>query len=77
MQKNNLTIQGLKIVIIFYSIMAVSSISILFLMMIPSDYNIYFMAIAGILTLVSLLGLYIGIRKIYAGSKEYGEAHVK
>jgi hypothetical protein len=75
-QNKSLTLKGLKHVIIFYSIMFVTSAVIIFISSIEDPMNLLFIiSIGSIIILLSLLGIYISIGKIYAGNKGFGKEH--
>lgn len=76
-QYKSLTLKGLKQVIIFYSIMFLTSAIIILISSIENPMNLLFIAsIGSIIALLSLLGIYISIGKIYAGNKGFGIKHV-
>jgi hypothetical protein len=69
------TLKGLKMVTIFYFIMFISSI---FLIIGQYYYDMWeIAATAALLILISLLMIYLGIRDIKKGNKEFGEKHEK
>ena len=76
-QYKSLTLKGLKQVIIFYSIMFLTSTIIILISSIEDPMNLLFIvSIGSIIVLLSLLGIYISIGKIYAGNKGFGIDHV-
>jgi hypothetical protein len=71
-----LTLKGLKHVIIFYSIMFLNSAIMIFISSIEDPMNLLFIISVGlIIGLLSLLGIYISIGKIYASNKGFGINH--
>jgi len=72
---NSYTIKGLKTILIFYILMTIVTV-IINLIQYSDDYKLISFILA-IFVLVSLLMIYLGIKDIHKGKKEYGPEHEK
>lgn len=78
MDEENLTVKGLKIVTIAYSILFLSSFLILLSSITGIRFEIiYIEVIASFTSLISLAIIYFGIQFIYKGNKEFTKEHEK
>lgn len=69
------TIEGIKTVIIFYSLLFILSTIGIFFGYFIMEYLFIFYFIITILVIVSLIGIYSGISRIHAGKKAFYLAH--
>ena len=72
------TLEGLKQIIIFYTMMFITSTIVIIIFSMDETYQFSFILFpVAIVSLLSLLGIYFSIRKIYKGNKGFGAAHEK